>query len=97
MVVRSFGGALADPWGYGDVPNHQRRLQMSWRFRVAALVGVISVTCVGLVWAEEKNPKYTIKEVMKDAHKSGLYKKVAEGKADKSTFAKIRQLFAKIA
>ena len=29
-----------------------------------------------------EKPKYTIKEVMKDAHKGGLMKKVADGKAD---------------
>lgn len=31
--------------------------------------------------AEDAKPKYTIKEVMKSAHKGGLMKKVADGKA----------------
>jgi mono/diheme cytochrome c family protein len=31
--------------------------------------------------AEDAKPKYTIKEVMKSAHKAGLPKKVADGKA----------------
>ena len=38
-------------------------------------------------------PKYTIKEVMAQAHKSGLWKKVAEGDADKADREKLAELY----
>jgi hypothetical protein len=49
---------------------------------------------VGLNFAEAADqPKYTIKEVMKEAHKNGLYKKVAEGNAEKAEKEKLVALY----
>lgn len=45
-----------------------------------ALVGVLGLSLLRA--ADEEKPKYTIKEVMQKAHKGGLLKKVADGKAD---------------
>ena len=47
---------------------------------------LVASMVVALGWAayslaEDAKPKYTIKETMKAVHKSGLMKKVAEGKA----------------
>lgn len=70
---------------------------MHKRLGLTALVAVISVICVSLVWADDDKPKYTIKEVMKNAHKSGLYKKVAEGKADKEEKEKLVALYEALA
>jgi len=60
------------------------------------LLATLALTMVGLgmFQAREKDkPKYTIKEVMKEAHKSGLYKKVASGKADKEEKEKLLELY----
>ncbi len=46
---------------------------------------------------EKEKPKYTIKEVMKEAHKSGLMKKVASGKADKADQEKLAEMYAALA
>ncbi len=44
---------------------------------------MLTVPCVGVIFAQdaESKPKHTIKEVMKNAHKDGLLKKVLEGEA----------------
>ena len=50
-----------------------------FRFLPAALiVVVIAALAIGIAWADEgeSKSKYTIKEVMKKAHKGGLLKKV---------------------
>ncbi len=52
------------------------------------LTGFVVAVAAGLVtWevtrAGEEKPKYTIKDVMQKAHKGGLMKKVADGKASK--------------
>jgi hypothetical protein len=60
------------------------------------LLATLALTMVGLgmFQAREKDkPKYTIKEVMKEAHKSGLYKKVAQGKGDKEEKEKLLALY----
>jgi hypothetical protein len=41
----------------------------------------------------KKEPKYTIKEVMREAHKSGLWKRVAQGKADQDEKKKLVELY----
>jgi hypothetical protein len=45
------------------------------------IAGAALVITVGSDAGEKKDPKYTIKEVMREAHKGGLMKKVATGKA----------------
>src|ERR1700682_2980267 len=52
------------------------------KFLAASLMAVTAIVLLlGDNLAGEK-AKYTIKEVMKEAHKGGLMKKVADGKAD---------------
>jgi hypothetical protein len=55
-------------------------------------VAVLGGTCLFLS-AEEKKPKYKIKQVMKEAHKEGLLKKVASGKAEKEDKEKLLELY----
>lgn len=62
---------------------------------------VVAALCLSLVGlsgvftaAQEKGaPKYTTKEVMKEAMKDGLCKKVASGKATKEEAEKLVELF----
>jgi cytochrome c553 len=61
-------------------------------FSTALALAVVASIGLGLVVAQD-NPKYTIKEVMKEAHKSGLYKKVGEGKANKEEKEKLVELY----
>jgi hypothetical protein len=42
---------------------------------------------------EKDKPKFTIKEVMKKAHKDGLLNQVASGKADKKDVEELVQLY----
>jgi hypothetical protein len=42
---------------------------------------------------DKEKPKYTIAEVMDQAHKSGLWKKVAAGKAEKEDREKLAELY----
>lgn len=62
---------------------------------IFALVLVIDTNVEG---AKDKDkdkdtPKYTIKEVMAEAHKSGLWKKVAAGTAEKADREKLAELY----
>jgi hypothetical protein len=58
-----------------------------------------AVACVLLAGAgayqagEKKDPKYTIKDVMKLAHKEGLLKKVISGKADEGERKELAELY----
>ena len=52
---------------------------------------VIALGWVAISVAQDDKPKFTIKEVMKTNHKSGLMKKAAEGKA---TEAELKTLVA---
>lgn len=60
----------------------------------------IATLMVGLAWmglfAQEK-PKYTIKQVMGEAMKGGLCKKVASGQASKEDREKLVDLFTALA
>ncbi len=42
---------------------------------------------------DDAKPEYTIKEVMKDAHKDGLLKKVAGGKGNKADAEQLLKLY----
>jgi hypothetical protein len=59
------------------------------------LVGmaVLTLGLVSLSLAADEKPKYTIKEVMKEAMKGGLCKKVATGKASKEEKDKLLEMF----
>jgi Na+-translocating ferredoxin:NAD+ oxidoreductase RnfG subunit len=46
---------------------------------------------------KKEEPKYTIKEVMKEAHKSGLFKKIQKGDADKADREKLAELYKALA
>ncbi|HMC67061.1 MAG TPA: hypothetical protein VKI65_19140 [Gemmataceae bacterium] len=61
-----------------------------------AMVVVVAFAGLTLAGAGEDKPKYTISEVMKEAHKSGLYKKVAEGKADQDEKEKLVDLYTSL-
>jgi hypothetical protein len=57
-----------------------------------------SLVVLGLVgFAAQDEPKYTIKEVMKEAHKGGLLKKVSEGKATEEEKEKLLDLYKALA
>jgi hypothetical protein len=62
----------------------------SYKFVAAA---VLSLGLLGLTMGADEKPKFTIKEVMKEAHKGGLLKKVAGGKADKEEKEKLIALY----
>ena len=63
---------------------------------VFALFSTIMV--FGLVgFAAKEDPKYTTKEVMKEAHKGGLLKKVTSGKASEEEKEKLLELYKAMA
>jgi len=67
------------------------------KFLAASLMAVTAIVLLlGDNHAGEK-AKYTIKEVMKDAHKGGLMKKVADGKADDTEKKKLVELYKALA
>jgi hypothetical protein len=56
--------------------------------------GVALALCLGSPHAgEKKEPKYTIKEVMKKAHKGGLLKTVAAGDASEAERKELLELY----
>jgi hypothetical protein len=66
---------------------------------------LIAVVVVGFGWvavslttgAEDAKPKHTIKEVMKEAHKGGLMKKVVKGEASAEEKAQLVGLYEALA
>jgi hypothetical protein len=67
------------------------------KFLAACLMAVAGIVLLlGDNQAGEK-AKYTIKEVMKEAHKGGLMKKVADGKADDTEKKKLVELYKALA
>jgi hypothetical protein len=53
-------------------------------------------TTIGMAWAQDKDdekPKFTIKEVMKTAHKGGLLDKVAKGTASEEEKKQLAELY----
>ena len=53
----------------------------AFKIAIGTLAIVFCVSAVGIVLAAEGEPKHTIKDVMKTAHKDGLLKKVLAGDA----------------
>ena len=67
------------------------------KFLVAGLTVLMAMALtLGDNLAGEK-PKYSIKEVMKEAHKGGLMKKVADGKADEAEKKHLVELYKSLA
>lgn len=52
---------------------------------------------VTVVFAADKEAKYTTKQVMKMAHKDGLLKKVASGQGDEADAKKLLELYEALA
>jgi hypothetical protein len=68
-------------------------MRMGLRFGLASLA-VLAFVGIGYLTAADKDePKHTIKEVMKEAHKDGLLKKVASGKGEKEDKDKLLELY----
>jgi hypothetical protein len=62
-----------------------------------AAVALILILGTGSNYAGgQKEPKHTIKEVMREAHKSGLYKKVATGKAGDDEKKELVELYTSL-
>ena len=63
-------------------------------FRTAAAIAILGSVAFSLALAaDEATPKYTIKEVMKKAHKDGLLKKVAGGQGTKADAEELLDLY----
>ncbi len=63
-------------------------------FRSVVAIGVALMLALAVSYAaDEAKAKHTIKEVMKEAHKSGLLKKVASGKGTKEDAEKLVELY----
>jgi hypothetical protein len=66
------------------------------KYSLAALIAILSLVLVlGTNDAQEK-PKHTIPQVMAKAHKSGLYKKVAGGKASDAEKQELVELYTSL-
>lgn len=62
--------------------------------RVAGFMAIVGSLTWSLAWAADAaKPKYTIKEVMKKAHKDGLLKKVAGGQGTKEDAKELLELY----
>jgi hypothetical protein len=72
------------------------------------IVGACSMFAVALMFnsnvegvadkdKKDEKPKYTVKEVMKEAHKSGLLKKIQAGTAEKADREKLAELYKALA
>jgi hypothetical protein len=68
------------------------------KFLVVGLIVSIGWVAVALTGgAQDAKPKYTIKEVMKTAHKGGLTKKVAKGEASAEEKKQLVELYEALA
>jgi hypothetical protein len=62
--------------------------------RAATVAAIALAMAVGFSWAAGADqPKHTIKEVMKKAHKDGLLKKVADGQGTRQDAAELLDLY----
>ncbi|MGD9723756.1 MAG: hypothetical protein AB7O59_04605 [Pirellulales bacterium] len=63
-------------------------------FRSATAVAIVGIMAVSLAYAaDDAKPKYTIKDVMKKAHKDGLMKKLAGGQGTKEDAEQLLDLY----
>lgn len=60
---------------------------------MAVMVTVVAVSGLVVGAADDEKPKYTIKEVMKKAHKDGLMKKIADGGGTKADNEELLDLY----
>jgi len=60
---------------------------------MTAVLALVFMSDVNGAGDKKEKAKYTIKEVMDQAHKSGLLKKVAAGKAEKEDREKLAELY----
>jgi hypothetical protein len=85
---------MCPPHASGEI---YERVGRRMRFLAASVTVVMTlVLALGTNQAQEK-PKFTIKEVMKEAHKEGLYKKVAGGKASDDEKKHLVELYKALA
>ena len=69
-------------------------IEMRWRLLAGGLTVLVAGVSLGVLpAAEDEKPKHTIKEVMKEAHKDGLLKKVVGGTASKEDKSKLLELY----
>jgi hypothetical protein len=67
-------------------------MRAKWLLCLAAVVAV-GPAAGHLRGADDEKPKYTIKEVMKKAHKDGLLKKLADGGGTKADAEELLDLY----
>ncbi len=73
--------------------------EMGWKTKLAAALGLLFLTSVAVVpfalasSENEKEPKHSIKDVMKEAMKGGLLKKVSGGEATDEEKKELLDLF----
>jgi hypothetical protein len=60
---------------------------------VVFVVSAVTLVCTSGSFGGDEKPKYTIKVVMKDAHKGGLLTKVAKGEADEAEKKKLVEYY----
>lgn len=68
-------------------------MRTKWLFSLAAMVAVASTAGLLMGADDDEKPKYTIKEVMKKAHKDGLMKKLADGGGTKADAEELLDLY----
>jgi hypothetical protein len=67
-----------------------------WQLAVGGLATIAMVSVASLRAADDAKGKYTTKQVMAACMKSGLCKKVADGKASDAEKAKLVEMFAEM-
>lgn len=67
-----------------------------WQLVVGGLAATALVSVASLQAADEAKAKFTTKKVMADCMKSGLWKKVSEGKGSDADKAKLVEMFAEM-
>ena len=67
------------------------------KFLVACVIMTFAWVVVAVTSRAQEKPKYTIKEVMKTAHKGGLTKKVAKGEASAEEKKQLVELYEALA
>jgi hypothetical protein len=68
-------------------------MRTKWLCGLAAMLTTVWVSGLVMGAADDEKPKYTIKEVMKKAHKDGLMKKIADGGGTKADAEELVDLY----
>jgi hypothetical protein len=91
-------GVFSAPGGVGERPVVAQGELFMRAMKYCLLAGLtLGLLGLALPTSGEEKAKYTIKEVMKKAHKEGLFKKVADGKADKAEKDELVSLYTALA